>query len=225
MEPVTVHWAALDTVRPHHVALLDAAERARRDRYVRPADRDRFTLGVTLTRLALARRLALPPERVPLTRACPDCDAPHGPPRIAGGPFLSVSHSGDRVAVAISGHGPVGVDVEEAAGRIGDDVAAHLLAPGESATGEDALLAYWTRKEALLKATGEGLREPMTHLRVSAPDAPPALLDWTGRPGLAARFTLRTLDPGPGHAACLALLDHPADVAVEERTFTPAARP
>ncbi|MQY06681.1 4'-phosphopantetheinyl transferase family protein [Actinomadura macrotermitis] len=222
MEPVTVWWADPAAATPALIALLNPVERARRDRYQRPQDQDRFTLGVAMSRTALAPLLGVAPERVPLDRTCADCGAPHGAPRVAGGPHLSVSHSGDRVAVALSPHGPLGVDVEAATGRMTADIAGHLLAPGESAAAEADLLAYWTRKEALTKATGDGLREPFTNLRVSPPSAPPRLLAWEGRPDLAARFTLHALDPGPGHTACLALLDHPAEVPVQERPFAPA---
>jgi 4'-phosphopantetheinyl transferase len=49
-----------------------------------------------------------------------------------------------------------------------------------------ACLAYWTRKEAVLKATGEGLNKPMTDFTLSSPDEPPALVSWhppdPGRP-------------------------------------------
>ncbi|MFF5258397.1 4'-phosphopantetheinyl transferase family protein [Actinomadura viridis] len=221
MEPVTVWWAALGDARPGLVAFLDPVERARRERYLHDADRDRFTLGVVLSRMAAGARLGVPPEAVPLTRACRDCGEPHGPPAVAGGPHLSVSHSGDRVAVAVSPYGPVGVDVEED-GRIGEGVAAQLLADDEPRADAAGLLAYWTRKEALLKVTGDGLRVPLTDVHVSAPHAPPRLLAWDGRPDLPGRIAMRVLDPGPGHAACLALLDHPAGVPVRER---PAAGP
>ncbi|WP_103562870.1 4'-phosphopantetheinyl transferase family protein [Actinomadura rubteroloni] len=222
MEPVTVWWASLDAVRPAHAALLDPVEKGRRAKYLRDADRDRFTLGVALTRITVGARLGVAPAAVPVDRTCPDCDQPHGRPVIAGGPHLSISHSGDRVVLALSPHGPLGVDVEEASGRLNDSFADHVLAEGEQGSGEAELLAYWTRKEALLKATGDGLREPMTKLRVSGPSENPRLLDWSGRSELVGRITMRTLDPGPGYAACLALLDQPADVPVEERPFIPA---
>ncbi|MFB4319749.1 4'-phosphopantetheinyl transferase family protein [Actinomadura sp. 21ATH] len=215
MEPVTVWWAARDAARPGLAGLLDPVERGRRERYLREADRDRFLLGAAISRLAAGARLGVPPEHVPITRACADCDEPHGPPVIAGGPHLSVSHSGDLVAVAVSPHGPLGVDVEEAGGRIGEDVARLLLAPGE---GPGGLPAYWTRKEALLKATRDGLRVPLADLRVSGPGEAPRLLSWEGRPDLPGRMAMRTLAPRDGYAACLALLDHPADVPVEERS-------
>ncbi|GLZ08594.1 4'-phosphopantetheinyl transferase [Actinomadura sp. NBRC 104412] len=228
MEPVTVWWAELGAARPALfglVGLLDPVERARRERYLRDADRDRFTLGVAMTRLAVAGRLGVEPEHVPLTRACRDCGEPHGPPVVDGGPHLSVSHSGDRVAVAVSPHGPLGVDVEEDSGRIGDDIARQLLAGDEPPGGRAGLLTYWTRKEALLKATGDGLRVPLRDVRVSAPDEPPRLRLWDGRPGLAERIMMRTLDPGPGYAACLALLDHPEGVRVRERPVAELLRP
>ncbi|SEF88838.1 4'-phosphopantetheinyl transferase [Thermomonospora echinospora] len=207
--------------------LLDEVERARRERYVRPADRDRFTVGVAVTRLAAGALLGVAPERVPLDRTCAGCGAPHGRPVIDGGPHLSVSHSGERVVVALTG-GPVGVDVEEDAGRLTEGVAGQLLGPDEAADLRDlgpaarrrGLLEYWTRKEAVLKATGDGLRVPLTDLRMSAPDEPPRLLAWEDRPGLAGRLTLRTLTPGPGYAACLALIDQP-DARIREESAGP----
>ncbi|MFI0447263.1 4'-phosphopantetheinyl transferase family protein [Actinomadura sp. 6N118] len=209
-------------MRPVHTELLDAVERGRRERYLRDADRNRFTLGVAITRIAVGRARDLAPEHVLIDRACDDCGKPHGRPVIEGGPHVSVSHSGDRVAVAISPYGPLGVDVEEA-GRPTESIAGHLLAPAEKADAAAAgmspgtLVAYWTRKEAALKATGDGLRVALTHLHMSPPAEPPRLVAWEGKPDLPGRMAMHTLDPGPGYAACLALIDHPADVPLVER--------
>lgn len=268
MDPVTVWWAVPQDVRQWHLGLLDSVEWDRRDRYMRDADRDRFTLGVVMTRLAAGAVLGMPPDKVRVTRTCTDCGAPHGRPVIAGGPHVSVSHSGERIAVAISRYGPLGVDVE-ATRRLRPEIAGHLLSEAEIAAAAEVqaaaeadadaesdakadakadpkadrkadpkadpkagvdveagveaeaatdaagaaaagLFAYWVRKEAILKATGDGLRFPMTGLHVSPPEEPPRLLGWAGRPDLIDRITLRTLDAGPGYAACLALLDQPA---------------
>ena len=95
-----------------------------------------------------------------IARTCPDCDRPHGKP-LLDHPTLHVStaDAGGLAVVAVTDAGPVGVDVERVdAARFAGfaDVALH---PGES--GEPAVL--WTRKEAVLKATGEGLRtDPRT---------------------------------------------------------------
>ncbi|RFU40574.1 4-phosphopantetheinyl transferase [Actinomadura logoneensis] len=222
MEPVTVWWAQRSAATPALTAVLDPVERSRRDRYLRDADRDRFTLGVALTRFALGGLLGLPPERVEIDRSCSDCDKPHGRPRVAGrpdAPHVSVSHSGDRVGVAVSAHGPLGLDVEESR-KISDDIARHVLAPGETAATPAELLVFWTRKEALLKATGDGLRFPMPRLRTSPAHERPRLLYWDGRDDHPGRFVLHDLAPGPGYAAHLALLDHPDGVTVHQRPST-----
>jgi 4'-phosphopantetheinyl transferase len=201
--------------------LLDEVERERRDRYLRTEDRDRFTLGVAVSRLVLGPLLGVPPDRVPLDRACPDCGKPHGRPTVAGGPQLSVSHSGDRVAVAFASAGPVGVDVE-AIRPLDAGIERHVLAPDESAASPsgafdvDSLLSYWTRKEAIVKATGDGLRASMPNITVSAPAEPPRLVAWPNRVDLVGRITMHSLDAGPGYFACLALIDQPG-AAVRER--------
>jgi 4'-phosphopantetheinyl transferase len=194
--------------------LLDPVERGRRAAFRRDADRARFTVAASLLRLVGGVHLGVAPERLVITRSCPDCDRPHGRPALpADGWECSVSHSGDRVAVAIGRTGPLGVDVEEAERRTAVDVRDLVLAPEEHAAPDD-VLTYWVRKEAVLKATGEGLRVGMTQLVVSAADAAPALLR-AHRDDLPARTTLRALDPGDGYRACLAALDTTALLVTE----------
>jgi hypothetical protein len=70
-----------------------------------------------------------------------------GKPYFVGGPFFSVSHGVQRVAVALSEDVDVGFDLEE----IG------LAQPG--AADPRASLERWTATEAVLKAAGRGLRD------------------------------------------------------------------
>jgi len=80
-----------------------------------------------------------------------------------------------------------------------------------------AFFGYWTRKEALLKATGQGLAiEPAT-VHVTPPGDPAALLAGP-RPLVPERVHLRDLDAGAGYAACLALLCDGAPAVVEDAT-------
>ena len=240
-----VWWTCPGELAPGHLDLLDPAERQRHAGYLRAQDRDRFAAGVAMTRLVLASLTGLAPGRVPLDRSCAVCGKPHGPPRLAGDrPYrrlgLSVSHSGDRVVLAVAAAGPVGVDVELP--RPAADIAAlapYVLADGEQAqlrqlwpAGQAAGFAtFWTRKEAVVKATGDGLRARLAGLTVSGPAAGPRLLRWDERPGLPARATLRTLSPGGGYAACVTLLDQPAATVRELsgcallRAWSPAGRP
>jgi 4'-phosphopantetheinyl transferase len=216
-----VWWARLADCRPGHRRLLDPVEAERRAAYRLPADQDRFTLGVVLTRTVLAAHLGAAPEQVKLDRSCPDCDRPHGRPRLVaggvadGGVSFSLSHSGDLVGAAFALAPAVGLDVEQVAPQRADGLVDAVLSQRERADHErsdparrgPAFFRYWVRKEAVLKATGEGLRVPLTEVRVSAADQAPRLVEWAGRPDAPARFALYDLDCGPGHAASLAVID------------------
>ena len=145
--------------------LIDVHEAARAARQRLPRNRDMLVLAYALHRLLLSQVLGCAVGDVPLGRDAKGCPRLHGD-RL----FTSLSHAGQRVAIAVAGAGPVGIDIEPA-GRAADmpelaERVAHPdelreLAPlGAHALGE-ALLAMWVRKEALLKAAGIGLEREM----------------------------------------------------------------
>jgi 4'-phosphopantetheinyl transferase len=207
------------------VDLLDDVERARLAALVRVEDQQRFVLGCAVTRRVLGALLLMAPAAVPLDRTCPDCTRPHGKVRLARGSSveMSLSHSGDLVVVAFHADRPVGVDVEqinallkpaELTGHVLTRSEAELLDGLDADARVDAFTTYWARKEAVVKATGEGLRAPLRDLEVSAPSEPPRLLTSNGRPSPSAT-QLSDLDAGPGYAAALAVLSD-APVRVTE---------
>jgi 4'-phosphopantetheinyl transferase len=210
-----VWWGEVAACSAWHDALLSPAERERRDRYAFEADRARFTVAAALLRLVGGQMLGVTPEQVQIDRKCRTCGKPHGKPSLGlGAPQVSVSHSGDWVALAVCADAPVGVDLEHAARRNNyQALAAHVLGPAEApATDEAAFLRYWVRKEALVKATGDGLSAGLRQVTVTAPGEPPRLLHYPGRPGL--RAALRDLDGRPGHPAAVAVLTaSPLEVA------------
>ena len=110
-------------------------------------------------------------------------------PRVAGGPYFSISHTARRVVCAASRDCDLGVDHEE---YTGDEPPARLR--------------RWTAVEATLKAAGAGLK------RVHAVEVDPALrsarLD-------ATVYQLQTLDLGPGVVACLAARSVPDAIEVQ----------
>ena len=212
-------WASPDAADPAHEALLDPVEQERHRAFRQQVDRDRYTVAVALTRLVLGRHLDLPAASVAIDRSCPDCGKQHGKPRLAGsvgdsGLQFSISHSGDRIAVAVGRVEAVGVDVEQLVGVPLEGLDRHVLAPAEAALLEAvppagrpaAFLRYWTRKEAVLKTTGDGLRESPATITVTGPGEPPALLAWPARPEVPPRLRLRDLAPGSGYVACVAVL-------------------
>jgi 4'-phosphopantetheinyl transferase len=195
---------------------LDATEQARRERFRRPVDRDRFTVGVLLARAVLGAHLDLPPARVPLRRTCPHCGGPHGRPWVSGpdAPSFSVSHSGDLVTVAFLADAVVGVDVEELRPLREPGMARSVMSVAERAgydrleagEQESAFYRCWVRKESILKATGDGLTVAMTDLTLAASAGRPRLVEWVGRPDLVAGIELVDLDAGSGYAASLAVV-------------------
>jgi 4'-phosphopantetheinyl transferase len=195
MTTVEVWWGRIEQVRDEFADDLDEVELGRLAAYLRDEDKARFLLGCTMVRRLLAERFSLPAAKVRLDRTCPDCGKPHGKVR-AEGAELSVTHSGDLVGVAI-GDEPVGLDVEKInPGLDLDGVARMSLSPEELKELEryDGIAkarrftTYWTRKEAVVKATGDGLR---TDLRtVTVPDG----------------MHLCELSVDPGYAAALAVV-------------------
>ena len=74
---------------------------------------------------------------------------------------------------------------------------------------------YWTRKEALVKATGDGVAVPLSEVVVTPPGTPPALLGYPGRAGSPPSSA--TSAPTPGTSAPWPVLS-PRPVVVHERS-------
>lgn len=221
-DAVHVWWAPLRGVdRARLEPLLDPVERERMAAYRRQPDRDRFLLGCGIVRLGCAAYLGRAPETIALDRRCADCDKPHGKVRLASdgaAPALrfSVSHSGDYVGVAFAQGAEVGLDVERLRDVAVSELARMVLARHETVSSTVDFFRYWTRKEAAVKATGDGLRTPLAGLTVSAPDQPPAILAWPERAEVLPRIRLYDLADRIGHRAALAVLD-PAPRRIAER--------
>ncbi|MFD7158842.1 4'-phosphopantetheinyl transferase family protein [Kribbella sp. NPDC059898] len=166
---VEVWWANVDAARDEFLADLNQVERDRFAAYRRIVDNRRFLLGVTIVRRVLAARFSLPAASIRLDRTCPECGKPHGKVR-ADGVELSVTHSGELVGVAFADR-PVGIDVEKIDPEVDVDGVARIAFAADEVrelarrTGIDKVrlfTEYWTRKEAALKATGQGLGGDMT---------------------------------------------------------------
>src|SRR4051794_7640707 len=174
-----LYQARLRDLRDHHLALLDPNEMERRSQFTNRDDRDRFTRGAVLLRLAVASLTGCDASTVPVSRTCDACGRQHGRPRLPGTRLhASVSHSSELVVVAATPAGPVGVDVE----KIGGPPSRRLLSTVCTAEEQAFVLTpkdfytLWVRKEAILKATGDGMRRRMTDVLVTPPNRSPSLV-------------------------------------------------
>lgn len=208
------------------IPILSEIELDRAAGFHREDDRRRYVTACWLLRTTAGAQLGIAPEDVQIDRQC-ECGKPHGKPRIVspGAPLeVSISHSGNRVAVALSTAGAVGVDVEEIAPDAGG-IPELALSPVELKSlqelaeeeRETGFLHMWIRKEAVLKATGHGLRIPPDQIEVSGPQDAPALLSW---PLDIDPYGVRlhTLDPGEGYAGVIALLTDGRTTKISEST-------
>ncbi|WP_128984641.1 4'-phosphopantetheinyl transferase family protein [Streptomyces roseicoloratus] len=171
------------SVSPDLAALLDDAERRVYASFLREPDAALYVTAHALLRLVVGEALGRDPADLVFAAG------PHGKPYLENARVeFSLSHAGERVAVAVTSDTPVGVDVERVP-RAGAELPLHVLSPAERAAYDllpagcraGAFTSYWVRKEAVLKATGEGLRVDPARLTVSAADRPAELLGWRGR--------------------------------------------
>jgi 4'-phosphopantetheinyl transferase len=210
IEVWTAKLEAGPTGLAEYASMLSADERARAGRFHFEPDRHRFIVARGILRTLIARRLGLVPAAVEFSYLA------HGKPTVAADSALdfNLSHSGNRALYAVSGNGRVGVDLE----ALDQDVDVMALAqryfhPGETAAlrqlpqplRRPAFFACWTRKEAVVKATGDGLfAATLDSFEVSvAPEAPPRIL--ASARLVAAEWSLHTIDAPPGYAATIAI--------------------
>jgi 4'-phosphopantetheinyl transferase len=200
-----VWWSDPRGAGAKYVELLDDIEKERLKGLRFAADQARFLTAAALLRMVVALETGVTAREVHVDRSCPRCHRGHGRPRL---PTLdlhvSVTHSADRVAVALTRLAPVGVDVELIDHRDISHLAAYVLAADERAENVADFYRYWTRKESVVKATGDGIVVGLPNVRVSRPSEGPRLLSYPGCPKLQA--AMRDLTPGDNYVAALAVL-------------------
>ncbi|MEU0535586.1 4'-phosphopantetheinyl transferase superfamily protein [Amycolatopsis tolypomycina] len=229
MMEIEVRWSSPLPAEERFLRLLDEVEQGRFEAYRQDADKRRFLTGRVLAKTVAAERLGLAPEAIEFDATCEDCGKPHGRPRIPGADLtLSISHSGDLIGIAATPAVPVGLDVETATRRADDGLIEYALSPAEAAhlTGLDAdekaaaFFVYWTRKEAVMKATGKGLRIPLQSITFSRYDEP-ARLAASGDPALDPATTrLADLKATDGYRAAIAVLTT-EELSVTEEHWIP----
>ena len=194
--------------------ILSPDERARAGRFYFRKDREHFIVARGVLRVILGRYLGMDPNQIRFSYS------PHGKPALAGDSrrnafHFNLSHSHGLVLYAFTRARELGIDIEHirpdfASEQIAEhffshrEVAALRALPAPKQT--EAFFNCWTRKEAYIKARGEGLSLPLDQFQVSlVPGEPAALLSTNGDPQETSRWSLQTLDPGHGYVAALAV--------------------
>lgn len=186
----------------------DESERAGRFRFQR--DRSRYVVGRGLLRVLLGRYLATDPGEIRFVYG------PYEKPALAGaGPRFNLSHSGSVALLAFSSVGELGIDVE----RDEVDLAREQIPERFFSVAEvnalralprplqsRAFLSCWTRKEAFLKARGDGLNLALDSFDVTlAPGQPVAIVRTAWSDEEPTEWSLKDVsDPHHGYIAAVA---------------------
>lgn len=193
---------------------LSPDERRRAKRLVKEQKRRHFVAGRGVLRAILGRYLNREPSKIGFRYGF------HGKPELDSGGDLqfNLSHSGEGALLALTRGRELGIDLERlrrmanfeqlarryfAAEEVADLAS---VPPGER---EQAFFNCWTRKEAYIKACGDGLAQPLDRFAVSLrPGEPARMRHIAGDVAEATFWTLTELPPWPGYAASLAVRDH-----------------
>ncbi|MEZ4646802.1 MAG: 4'-phosphopantetheinyl transferase superfamily protein [Chloroflexota bacterium] len=197
--------------------VLAADEQARAARFYFERDRRRYIVGRGVLRTIIGRYLAVPPQSIQFTYTA------HGKPELAaamGFPTFAfnVSHSQTLALFAFSWGRVLGVDIEFARDlQDAKDIARINFSPREFAVfcqlspaqQQEAFFNCWTRKEAFIKAIGEGLSYPLHQFDVTFVPGEAAKLVYVAEDAAeAARWRLLALHPHPQYKAALIVRDH-----------------
>ena len=128
---------------------------------------------------------------------------------------FNLSHSHEFGLFAIARHREIGIDLERIRSGLADtQIAERFFAVEEIRilralprdAQDKAFFDCWARKEAYVKAKGEGLSMPLDQFEVSlVPGEPTALLSTKANPQEASRWSFRELFPAHGFVAAVAV--------------------
>lgn len=193
-----------DGERAQLTEFLSEEERARAARFVFERDQKRFAVARGRMREVLAATLGVRPSALAFAVSA------HGKPALISGELtFNLSHSGGLAALGISRGPAIGVDIEEerplkedVAGRFfsAREVAALRALPEVEQLG--AFYRCWTRKEAIVKAIGDGLSHPLDSFDVTI--AGEAKVERFEGERDASVWQLQHFDPAPGFAGAVA---------------------
>jgi 4'-phosphopantetheinyl transferase len=205
---LAVDPAALEAAR----AILSADELKRSARFLREADRNRFVAARAMLRGILGGALGIAPGQVAFVYG------PHGKPALAppladSGIRFNLSHSAGRALVAWATGHELGADLELVRPvRYGAKIAQRFFSDDEqrafdgvaAESWDEAFFRCWTRKEAFIKAIGDGLSYPLRSFSVSmAATEEGAFVRVHHDAAASRRWFLSTVDAGPGFLAAI----------------------
>jgi len=194
---------------------LSIDEINRAEEYHFDYDRNCFIVRRGVLRTILSHYLSVAPSTLRF------CYGRNGKPALASGfgednIHFNLAHSNGIALYAFTQDHEIGIDIEQIR-KISemDQIVGNLFSEGENAVFRElpeskkmeAFMNCWVRKEAFVKAIGDGLSFPLDSFEVSLVPGEPARLlkmEWSSKE--CCQWFLQELRPAPGYVAALALL-------------------
>ncbi len=202
--------------------VLSAEEQARAERFLSKVDGDHFRVSHGRLRHLLASYVDIPADTISFSVGA------RGKPAVVtpdAGVFFNLSHSGDVGVAAVSRSYDVGVDIERER-DVSDGLAERFFSSREVASLQvldgtrqhAAFFRCWTRKEAFVKATGEGIGRGLNSFDVSIEDSMhPAILRIDDQGSPISAWALMSFEPKAGYFGALAARTNGARVDMRLR--------
>ncbi len=195
-------------------ASLSPDETERAADFVLERDRRRYRVSRGMLRTLLSSYTDVPASRLRFTYG------QRGKPQLPGAPAemglqFNLSHSANLVVFAFTLTRPLGVDIEHLRPvSDAESIAKRYFSIGEYKVfrrlpldqRQEAFFNCWTRKEAYMKAVGDGLSVPLNRFEVTIPPGDPAkMLTLEGHSERAAEWSLYHLEPMQNYVGALAI--------------------
>lgn len=212
-----VKVAASDTLIHQLGPLLSVEESSRAARFQFERHRNAFVVVRGVLRGLLARYIGVSPADVVFEYGL------NGKPSLPGSKIeFNISHTEGIAVLAFTKDCALGIDVEhirpveqmmQIAARFFSPAEAHELETLPEEQRERAFFLCWTRKEAYIKAIGDGLSMPLNEFQVTLKEDEPARFIRMGKESsLPSEWVLHDLDISPTYAAAIAYRGAPKHV-------------
>lgn len=212
---VEAWYAPISALRPRTEefnATLDPVEMERAERFRFNVDRERFILGHGLLRILLGHYLQRDASLVRMARG------PFGKPYLERKTLhFNLSDTKDAILIAFANEAEVGADIETMVRDVDHRaVSEHYFIPaeirsiekaateGSSLDGKRRFLELWTRKEAVLKASGVGIMDDLKALRVDGAHNTMRIAHEAFVAMAASEYHVHTYHVGPDHLISIA---------------------
>lgn len=188
--PLVATSAALEG----YYSLLSLDERDRAKRFHFDVHRQRFVIGRARLRIILGSYMHSLPQALAFGYA------EHGKPYLLKQPVrFNLSHAEEMAVLGVTRDRAIGVDIEQVRRELTEGIAERYFAAAEVRAlralppeqQPAAFFRYWTRKEAYIKARGEGLSIPLADFEVPLEEGGELSLTHYKDPLEAARWSLR----------------------------------